>query len=274
MFEDDRQHEATRAADPWEPATLLGDVVTATRFLTRIPVRGLVFQERKLNQAMGAFPLVGLLVGLFSAIVLLAAYGMGLSPLAAAAIAVGCHVLLTGGLHEDGLADTADGLWGGDSPQRRLAIMQDSNTGTYGVLALLVAVILKCALIAEIMTVSMAGAVASLAAAGAVSRHAIVALMSSSELARNDGLAFSAGKPTSDARRMSLFIAVAVAVVALWWAQGILAVILSLLLAQGAVTGVVRLARYKIGGHTGDVCGAVQQVSEIAVLAGVAMAGG
>ena len=108
-------------------------------------------------------------------------------------------------------------------------------------------------------------------AAGAVSRHAIVALMASAEPARSDGLAFSVGKPTSDAWRTSLVVSVAVAALTLWLAHGVLSAILSLLLAQGALIATTALARRKLGGYTGDVCGAVQQVSEIAVLAGTAM---
>jgi len=271
MFDDNGQHEAAPALERWQPATFLADIVTATSLLTRLPLPGLFPGQRTASQAMGAFPVVGAFVGLACGVALSVGTGSGLSALAAAAIAVGCHILLTGGLHEDGLADSADGFWGGDNPQRRLAIMRDSHIGTYGTLALLIAVILKCALLADIATASLAGAVASLVAAGAVSRHAIVALMASAEPARSDGLAFSVGKPTSDAWRTSLVVSVAVAALTLWWAHGLLSTILSLLLAQGALIGTTALARRKLGGYTGDVCGAVQQVSEIAVLAGTAM---
>ncbi len=274
MFEDNGRHEAVPPGERWQPSTWLADVVTAASFLTRLPLSGFLPEQRPVGQAMAAFPVVGAFAGLACGAALFVSNRIGLSPLAAAAIAVGCHVLLTGGLHEDGLADSADGFWGGDNPQRRLAIMRDSHIGTFGALALLLAFLLKCALIAEIATSSLASAVASLVAAGAVSRHAIVALMASAEPARSDGLAWSAGKPTAETWRASLLIALAVAAVTLWWAQGLLGAMLSLLLAQGAVSGTTALARRKVGGYTGDVCGAVQQVSEIAVLAGMAMTTG
>ncbi|MDP9136837.1 MAG: adenosylcobinamide-GDP ribazoletransferase [Pseudomonadota bacterium] len=274
MFDDDERDQAAKAPERRGPGAFLSDIIAATGFLTRLPVGARVSPAPDLRQAMSVFPLAGLLVGLLSAAALLVATRLGLSPLAAAAIAVGTHFLVTGGLHEDGLADTADGFWGGDKPQRRLAIMRDSAIGTYGVLALLLAVILKCALIAELAASNTGGAAAVLVASGAISRHAMVALMAANDSARSDGLAVSAGKPSAEARRQSLILAVAIAAVALWWAIGILAVVLSLLLAQGAVSGMALLARQKIGGYTGDVCGAVQQASEIGVLAGAAMVAG
>jgi adenosylcobinamide-GDP ribazoletransferase len=274
MFDNNGQDQPARATEPRDPATAVANFIIALRFLTRLPVGGLIVEDRSLSHAMAAFPVVGLLVGLLSAVALLLAHALGLGPLAAAAIAVGTHVVVTGALHEDGLADTADGFWGGDTPQRRLAIMRDSRIGTFGVLALLIAVVLKCALIAELLAVSAGGAVASLAAAGAVSRHAMVALMSAGEPARHDGLAFSAGKPSSEARRVSLILAVGIAVVLLWGSLGLLAAILALVLAQGAVAGITVLARRKTQGYTGDICGAAQQISEIAVLAGAAMTAG
>jgi adenosylcobinamide-GDP ribazoletransferase len=271
MFDNDRDEDQVRSTEPRHPASLLADLVTATRFLTRLPISGFVVEERRLAQSMAVFPLAGIIIGMFSAAALLISLGLGFAPLAAAAVAIGCHALVTGALHEDGLADTADGFWGSDHPERRLEIMRDGHIGSYGVMALVVSVILKCALVAELVSESPAGAAASLLAAAAVSRHAIVALLASGEPARHDGLAFAAGKPTDEAKRLSMLIAVATAVVALWWAAGPLGPILSLLLAQGAVSGLGAQARRKIGGYTGDVCGAVQQASEIAVLAGVAM---
>jgi adenosylcobinamide-GDP ribazoletransferase len=274
MFDNDGHEGRARRAERRRPDSLVGDLVTAARFLTRLPLRGFVVEDRSLAEAMAVFPLVGLFIGVAGALGLLVSSSLGLGPLAAAILAVGCQVALTGGLHEDGLADTADGFWGGDNPQRRLTIMRDSQIGSYGVMALLIVTLLRCALLAELADDSLAGAAVSLLAAAAVSRHAMVALSASGEPARRDGLAFSAGKPGSEARRLSLLIAVAAAAIGLWWAHGFWGPILSLLLAQVAVSGIAALARRRIGGYTGDVCGAVQQVSEIAVLAGAAMIGG
>jgi adenosylcobinamide-GDP ribazoletransferase len=106
----------------------------ALQFLTRLPVPSFVdFQSDWITRAARYYPLVGILVGAISAGVLLAG-GQVWSGLLPALLAVAAGVLVTGGFHEDGLADTADGLGGGQAPARRLEIMKDSRVGTYGVL--------------------------------------------------------------------------------------------------------------------------------------------
>src|SRR5579864_6859060 len=107
------------------------DLLIAAAFLTRMPIPTPAVLPGRLAQASWAFPLVGV--------------GVGLPTLAAALIAVAGTAALTGALHEDGLADTADGFGGGATPEAKLTIMRDSRNGAYGVLALIFSVALRAA---------------------------------------------------------------------------------------------------------------------------------
>ena len=162
-------------------------------------------------------------------------------------------ILVTGALHEDGLADTSDGLWGGWQRERRLEIMRDSRIGTYGVLALVLSVILRWSALTLIISVSPA----VLIVVGAASRAGMPPLMYVLDYARSDGLARSTGKPP----RWSVIISSLLGLVALvaispWM---VLAVVVPIIC--------VKIAQDKIGGYTGDILGATQQLGEIMILA-------
>ena len=108
----------------------------ALMFLTRVPVeRYYVFRTEDLPRATKYFPIVGLMIGLLAGLVLLSAQ-LFVPPVVAVLSSMGVTVLVTGALHEDGLADAADGLIGGHEPEQRLAIMKDSRLGTYGAMVL------------------------------------------------------------------------------------------------------------------------------------------
>lgn len=239
------------------------DLLIAAAFLTRLPIRlpGEPGPDA-LARAARTFPIVGLGIGMAGGLAFAAAMALGLSPLLAAFVTIGAMVMLTGAMHEDGLADSADGFGGGGDRDGKLRIMQDSRIGTFGVLALILAVALRAGAVAAIGT--PVAVMAALIACHAASRAFIVAVMSREPLARSDGLAVSAGRPES-----------AVA----YWAIGIgaglcllsLGVAAPLALAAGALAAwlMARLAYRQIGGYTGDVLGATQQAAEIAMLLAV-----
>jgi adenosylcobinamide-GDP ribazoletransferase len=183
-------------------------------------------------------------------------------------------VIVTGALHEDGLADTVDGFWGAADREGKLKIMRDTRIGTFGVLALLFSALIRIAALEQILSAGAFQAVAALVAAGAVSRHGMVALMRRSTNARGEGMAYSAGTPWSGTERTSLITAFAIGLPAAWLAGGIVGVLVAMALGTIAFLGVKELARYHIGGHTGDVCGAAQQLMEMAVLIGLALTAG
>ncbi|CAN5506352.1 adenosylcobinamide-GDP ribazoletransferase [soil metagenome] len=236
----------------------------AVQFLTRLPVPSFAdFQPDWITRAARYFSLVGILVGALSALVLLAA-GQLWSGALPALLAVAVGVLITGGFHEDGLADTADGLGGGQTPARRLEIMKDSRVGTYGVLALGLVLAIK---VAALATLPLATAALALIAAHGAGRTAAVAVM---VLDRHVSDPASAKyKPAPDGvRPLELLLA---AMLGLWPL-----VLLGLPGLVGAVAGgslalvLAVTARRLIGGHTGDVLGAVEQACALGVLLGVA----
>ncbi|NIA68098.1 adenosylcobinamide-GDP ribazoletransferase [Pelagibius litoralis] len=213
-----------------------------------------------LARASRCYPLVGALVGVIAALIFLAADRLGLPPGLAALSAIVATVLVTGALHEDGLADLADGFGGGGDRARKLAIMRDSRIGSYGVIALILALALRAGSLAAI---AEPGAVAAaLIAAESLSRGGLAAIMAGLPPARPDGLAAHVGRPGGSAALAAILIAAALAFVLLDWQAAVLS-LLALVAAQGLVA---LLARRQIGGYTGDVLGAAQQIGATAIL--------
>jgi adenosylcobinamide-GDP ribazoletransferase len=235
----------------------LADPALAIGLLTRLPVSVDMETTKKRGAAAAwAFPLAGLVVGGIAALVQALMLWMGLSPAMATAIALGVMILLTGAMHEDGLADCADGFWGAWERDRRLEIMHDSRIGAYGVLAIALFVILRWQGLTEIVFSPL-----MLPALAMLSRAAMVALWTALPPARPDGLARSIGRPSPRTAVLAILLGLAGAFV-LIGPSALLAA--AAMLAGTAVTGAVALR--KIGGQTGDVLGASQQTSEVAML--------
>src|SRR5699024_2001286 len=127
-------------------------VTASLRFLTRLPIPS-ASGDIRLADAMAAFPLAGAIVGALTGLVAALLGAAGIAPLIGASLTLAAALCLTGGLHEDGLADTADGFGGGGTRERRLEIMRDSRIGTYGTLALVVSCTAKIAAIAAVTSV-------------------------------------------------------------------------------------------------------------------------
>jgi adenosylcobinamide-GDP ribazoletransferase len=191
----------------------------------------------------------------------------GLPALPAAVAAVACQALLTGALHEDGLADFADGVGGGRTLEARLAIMKDSRTGVFGVLALVFAVLARVAAIAAILDqAGLAAAAAALVAAASVSRVLPVALLHRLDPVRAEGRSAEAGRPSTASLREAAGWGLLAATLTLIPAAGTVAMLAAVLATFAAYAGVEAIARRMLGGQTGDAAGAAQQLGEIAVL--------
>ena len=246
----------------------LDDLARAAAFLTRLPVgRGLP-PGGSLANAMRAFPILGAAIGLLGGAVFGIAHWLLLPPLAGALLALTATILVTGALHEDGLADVADGFGGGTDEARRLEIMRDSRTGAFGVLALILGVGLRAAALVALAEPWLV--LAGLVAAGAVGRAFLAAIPRHLPPARPDGLGAGAGRPTAEVMWTSAGIGAVIALLVLGIGAGLIAT----LAAGAAVLGVGHLARRLIGGHTGDVSGAAEQAAEVALLlAAAAMLG-
>lgn len=249
----------------------LDRLACAAQFLTRLPLPGpRAWNDELLARSARYFPLVGLLVGGLVAAVFLLARQVWPTGILPALLAVAAGTLVTGGFHEDGLADTADGLGGGQTPEQRLTIMKDSRLGTYGALALGMVLAARVGAIGELA----AGwtAVGAVIAAHGLGRAAAVAVMCGMPYAADP--AASKLKPVArDVRGHEVAIALAFGLaplVLLTPGMAFLAVLLGVIAALWPALAARRL----IGGYTGDVLGAVEQAFETAFLLGVAAAAG
>lgn len=249
-----------------QPPTLLsrlftgwsGDILAAGAFLSRLPLPAASGMEA-LAAASRAFPLIGLGLGAASGGAMWLAAQAGLHPLACAFVGLIAMAWLTGALHEDGLADFADGM-GGRDKARRLEIMRDSRIGSFGVLALIFAVGIKAAILSGLQGPGIAWT--ALAGAAALSRAVMAPCMTLLRPARADGLGKSAGRPDALVSLQSLVLGTLAAGLLLGWQVGLAALAASL----AALVWVGWLARARLGGYTGDVLGTLQQVAEIFIL--------
>lgn len=232
----------------------------ALSFLTRFPVRGDDLADTSVGRAARGFPVAGVAVGIAGCAALALAHAFALPMTVAALLAVGATIFTTGGLHEDGLADLADGFGGGSDRDSVLAIMRDSRIGTFGVLALLLSVGLRVAALADIASVASAALILIAAAAG--SRAVLPVVLYRLSPARSDGLGLMAGQPSKRQVIDGASLGAALILVGLGPISGILA-IAGMTLTTAYLSS---LAERRIGGQTGDVLGAIQQVAEVVIL--------
>ncbi len=230
-------------------------------FLTRLPVvHNEPMAKGDLSRALWTAPVVGFAVALVGAAVYAIAHALHVPPLPAAALAVAATVVLTGGLHEDGLADVADGFGGGGTRERKLEIMRDSRIGTYGVCALVMSFILRVGALTSLGDTVLVAA--ALIAAHAAGRAGIPAFMQLVPPARADGLSADAGTPPGSSSLAAALIGTVVLIACLGFLKGLVAIVLLV----GAFAFLSWLSRRQIGGQTGDVLGAVEQAGEVIVL--------
>lgn len=245
------------------------DLRVAGAFLTRIPIAlSAVEAARPPAEAARIFPLVGAAIGAAAGLMLLLASESGLHPLASALIALAVSALLTGALHEDGLADVADGFGGGKTRVDKLEIMRDSRIGVYGVLALVFSIGLRASALSGMATPGTAAL--ALVAVGAVSRAALPVLIAVTAPARKDGLGVGVGVPGREGVISAVVLGAALAFV-FPFPEAAVAALAAAVVGAAAMAW---LAGNQIGGYTGDVLGAAQQTVEIAALLALAAAVG
>ncbi len=242
---------------------MLSDLLHGFALLTRLPVGGFITSAPNLGRTVWVFPLVGLLVGAIWGLAYWGGYRLGMSPVLAALAAFGIATLLTGAFHEDGFADVADGFGGGRTADRKLEIMRDSRIGSYGAMALIWSAAVRVAAVVSIgapqTVLVVLVVVATIARAGMIGPLLLL------KPARLGGLAASMRVPEWSA---TLGLAVALVTPFLLLAPVLAIVVLAL----GALTALVMtgLARWQIGGHTGDVLGATEVAIECVLLVAIA----
>lgn len=235
----------------------LHDVLSGLGLLTRLPVPA---TGRHRPEASWTWPIVGVIIASLALLPGLGLIAAGASSGVAAAVVMGVGMVLTGALHEDGLADTADGLFGGWTREKRLEIMKDSRIGTYGMLALLIISLANWSLIGSLL---MAGQWTALIAAGALSRAPMAVLMASMANARQGGLSAGVGRPRLWSALMASGLALLLTYALMQDAAVVAGMAGAVSLAALLVAG---LAQSRIGGQTGDILGAAQQMAFTACL--------
>lgn len=239
-----------------------GDVLSAFALLSRLPLPN--HAPRGADSAW-AWPLVGGVLGAIAAGGATVLLAFGVTPGVAAALTLGLMAALTGALHEDGLADTADGLFGGWTVERRLEIMKDSRIGTFGAVALMFATLAKWSALTALME---SGPVwAALIAVGALSRVPMAVMMAALPNARDRGLSRSMGQPSAGTAALAAALGLVLALIAVGSAAPTI-----LLVSALAALALGLAARARIGGQTGDILGASQQLAEIAAFGVLAAA--
>ena len=251
---------------------LAADFADNLRFFTRLPLGG-GGRAPDFRRIGWAAPLAGALIGALGAAALVAGRSLGLSSLIAATLAVALQVAATGALHEDGLADVADGFGGGRDREAKLAILRDSRIGAYGAVALILSLLLRVETVAALSRISLGFAAAGLLLSGAAARAAALAPLAWLGPARGDGLGAGAG-----ALGVGVLRPAAASLTVLAAALGLLSLeivraLFACLAAAAAARLLVALARRQIGGQTGDVCGAAAALGEVAALLALLIGG-
>jgi adenosylcobinamide-GDP ribazoletransferase len=238
-------------------------MIYALRFMTVLPIQWKENEElRDVARSIALFPSVGLIIGIFLA---LGSFLSALlwSPLTGAVIITVLWACLTGALHLDGLSDTADGIWGGTSPERRLKIMKDSRTGVFGVVTLICFLLLKVSMIYELMTWGGIIAYGALIAAPVCGRWILVLLISTFPSARENGMGSFFRKHTRGKEKIGALVS---AVLLILMASGFPGVILAFAVSLLAMAGGLFLKK-KLNGLTGDTYGALCEVTELLFIA-------
>ncbi len=236
-------------------------------FFSRIPlpagISGRIGSDAKLADAVAFFPIVGLAVAVLPACIWFLA-SLCLPATVSAGLAIVVGLIITGALHEDGLADCADGLGATPDREKALKIMRDSRIGTYGALALGSSFLLRWAALSCLAPVS---GVLAVLLAHCASRSSMVIAMRFSSYARKEGLGkLASGTVSQTDFALAIAIPFLLALLA-GWVSGIAAIAFGML----AAWGVLKYLEHRLGGYTGDGLGAMQQLSEITIL--IAFAG-
>jgi adenosylcobinamide-GDP ribazoletransferase len=267
----ERSEAATRSARQ----AFAIDLAHCIRFYSRLPVPALPWEQDahalpSFPRLVRIIPVAGLVIGLLPAAVLGFALLLDLGPWLAATLSATAMVLTTGALHEDGLGDTADSF-GGATIEKRLEVMRDSRIGSFGASALFLSLSLRIGALAMIVARSDAAvAMATVLIVASLSRTAGLMPLAFLPPARRDGMAQAVGQPSRETFWIAVAIAGTIAVV-LGALAGLPPAGIALMLVLSGLSGIAltRFAERHLGGQTGDIAGAAQQVAEVVALIGL-----
>lgn len=241
------------------------DFVMALRFFSRLPSGSRPFEPPDLSRMAVALPFAGIAIAIGPALLLLV-LSFVLPGYFAAALAVGAMLAVTGAMSDDALADAADGLVGGATPERRLEIMKDSRHGTYGVAALCLYIVLRVVALGSIAAINPFAAAAIWVASTLLGRSGSLWLSLELPSARTGGVSASAGRVGRTSFGIGLLFAAILAFIAAAPFTSVVALVLAFLVAGLIAWGWTEVCRRLVGGQTGDLIGALQALIEIGVL--------
>jgi adenosylcobinamide-GDP ribazoletransferase len=240
---------------------VLTDLRLGISLCTRLPVGpAKLVDDGDVARASWTFPIAGLLVALIGAAFYWLESRLRIPTEPAAALLLAVTVLLTGAMHEDGLADTADGFGGGTTREQKLEIMRDSRIGAYGACALVLSFLVRWSALIALSEPRYVAIALVLAHVGA--RALLPPFMRYVPASRQDGLASSAGTPPA----RSVVIALGIGGVCLLLGFGFGGAIVALIVLGLLMVALATLADRQISGQTGDVLGALEQLGEAAIL--------
>lgn len=242
------------------------DLVMGLRFFSRLPAGDRPFEKPDLNRIARTLPFVSVIVGFGPALLMMLLCWAGVPSYFAAALAVGAMIAVTGAMADDALADTADGLAGGSTVDRRLEIMKDSRHGTYGVAALGLYLLLRVTAIGAVAAYNPVAAGGIWLAASLIGRSGSLWLSVELPNAREGGASASVGRVSRSAFCIGAGFAALLALVLAAPFTSLVALILSLIAAGLVAMAWVWTCRRLIGGQTGDLIGALGALIEVAVL--------
>lgn len=252
----------------------IDDIARATGFLSRLRVPSRYFEDHdgSLSRASGMFPLAGLVIAIVPGLVILLLSWLEANSALTILISLMVLILLTGALHEDGLADSLDAFGARRGRDHMLEIMRDSHTGTYGVLALVICFAFRVTALTIILSVTGGwNTFLVVLAVAAASRAAMIWHWDELPPARSDGVAASSGAPADGAKTRALFIGTVLYLASVSVSVGIIPAITSLALLAAVVFQWTAIVGKKLNGHTGDTLGATQQIAETACLLTLAL---
>ena len=246
-------------------------VLSSVQFLSRLPIPASLANHEKPDFENGSwsFPLAGMVICLPALAVMSAAYLLGLNAEIIAVLTIATQALITGALHEDGLADIADGFGGGATRERKLEIMKDSSVGAFGAVALVLSFLMRFVLLSSLFDLSIFIAIAGFIAAQAITRAVQVWFWQSLPAAREDGLSSAFGTPSKQSAQIALLIGGSSLLLPLIAGVSVFSLAMSLALTILLLVGFRKLCVDQIGGQTGDAIGALQVLAEIAFLIGL-----
>lgn len=255
-------------------ADFLGALMRSLGFLTRLPVAGQWFSSAgNICDDTPYFPIAGIIIGFLGGMATVLASVIGFNDWVAAAIGLLTIIVITGALHEDGLADVTDAFFVSKTKDERLTIMKDSHIGTFGTLSLVFCIGIRTALLGSIITKSgLFTVVLAFAVIEAVSRGGMVWLWVKLPLVRKTGTAASAGQPSTEKAIQTVITAAVILVIAGLLKFGFLWIIGASIFSSIFISAFASLCEKRIGGYTGDVLGATQQCLAIILTATISLA--